>query len=279
MKKLFILLVFLFIGFQSNASQWLTSYDEALSVAQAENKLIIIDFWAPWCGPCKTMDRKVWSDGEIQDLQKNFVNVKIDIDRDKITADKYSVQAIPAVMITDSWGNILVKGSYMEKSTTKRLLASFPNNVQRINDAFRIMQEDDKNAHSNLALGEAYQLYIPYLKGSAKSVFLKQSDKFLGKTEKLCKKSKDDLGMCKSALLKKLNLVYRGKSKKVISEIEKMLSKGDVDPIYKGLAYYIMIEGCRDMKDLEKEKKYYELLTETKGGKPYLKKLEGATRT
>ena len=273
MKYFIIIIALLLTSSSIDASSWLTSYEKALEVAQKENKLILIDFWATWCGPCKKMDSEVWSDPEIKNLQSKFVSVKIDIDLDKPTASKYIVNSIPSVMILDSWGNLIHKESFMDKSKTKKLLSSFPQNIESINKVYYTYLEDEKNRLASLGLAEVYQAYVEVLTGKARTSFIKTSDKYFSKSKKQCKKSKDKLTMNKIDILKSLNQIYRGMAKKSVSNIEDMIKKEKVNPIYLPLAYYVVIVGCRESKLVEKEQKYMTMLVESKGNKPYLKKL------
>ena len=56
---------------------------------------ILVDFWAPWCGPCKTLGPAL--EAEIKENQKKIKLVKIDIDKNPNIAGQLRVQSIPAV--------------------------------------------------------------------------------------------------------------------------------------------------------------------------------------
>mmetsp|Transcript_13073 Transcript_13073/g.18507 ORF Transcript_13073/g.18507 Transcript_13073/m.18507 type:complete len:179 (-) Transcript_13073:199-735(-) len=60
--------------------------------ASAEGKLVVIDFSATWCGPCK-MIAPLFE--EMANEMPNVVFVKVDVDENPETAAKYSVSAMP----------------------------------------------------------------------------------------------------------------------------------------------------------------------------------------
>ena len=63
----------------------------------SSDKLVIVDFWAEWCGPCQQIGPIL---EEISDEKKNIINIlKLNIDENPATPQKYGVRGIPTLML------------------------------------------------------------------------------------------------------------------------------------------------------------------------------------
>ncbi len=71
--------------------------DEAGFDSQIAHGVILVDFWAPWCGPCRTQGPIV----EIvaNQLQNQAVVAKLNVDDAPKAAEKYNIQGIPALIV------------------------------------------------------------------------------------------------------------------------------------------------------------------------------------
>ncbi|TDO96493.1 thioredoxin TrxA [Marinomonas balearica] len=58
---------------------------------------VVVDFWAPWCGPCK-MIAPILSD-VADDLEGKVKVVKLNVDENTETAPKYNVRGIPTLIV------------------------------------------------------------------------------------------------------------------------------------------------------------------------------------
>ncbi len=100
------------------------NWDKALAEAKLQHKLVFLDAYTTWCGPCKLLKKKTFPDAAAGEFfNKNFINVAVDMEKGAGPAllEKYGVNAFPTLIITDEAGNLLTytKG-FME---AKQLLA------------------------------------------------------------------------------------------------------------------------------------------------------------
>ena len=93
-------------GIQFDKGTW----KELLKKAAKEDKLIFVDAYAVWCGPCKKMDRDVFSKKEVGDYYNaKFVNAKIDMEKGEGIglARDFGVMAYPTLLFVNSEGKVV----------------------------------------------------------------------------------------------------------------------------------------------------------------------------
>jgi len=88
------------------------SFPEALKRAEVEDKLLFVDCFTTWCGPCKRLSKVVFKDSLVADyFNRHFVNLKMDMEKDEGVElrKKYGVHAYPTLLFINSSGEVVYR--------------------------------------------------------------------------------------------------------------------------------------------------------------------------
>jgi len=86
------------------------TWSEILKKAKAEKKVIFFDAYTTWCGPCKMLQKNVFTRADVAEVfNKNFINVKFDMESGEgpKLAQKYPLEGYPTLFFIDSDGKVV----------------------------------------------------------------------------------------------------------------------------------------------------------------------------
>jgi thiol-disulfide isomerase/thioredoxin len=92
------------INFQSG------TFSDLKAKAKKENKLIFVDAYTTWCGPCKWMDKNIYTNDTVADyFNSTFVNAKLDMEKGEGIefAKQYKVGCYPNLLFIDGDGKVV----------------------------------------------------------------------------------------------------------------------------------------------------------------------------
>jgi thiol-disulfide isomerase/thioredoxin len=115
LKKTILIIFFILIGtfsFAQNRSIQFEnlSFQELLEKSKKENKIIFIDCFTTWCGPCKWMDKNVFTNDTVADFyNQNFICAKFDMEKGegKEIQKKYNINSFPTFLFINDKGKII----------------------------------------------------------------------------------------------------------------------------------------------------------------------------
>lgn len=83
--------------------------EAAKKIAAKENKLIFIDLYTTWCGPCKLMAKNTFTDPKVGEMfNKNFVNLAIDAEKEGVNLVKeFKIVNYPSFLFLDKTGKLV----------------------------------------------------------------------------------------------------------------------------------------------------------------------------
>lgn len=86
---------------------WRTDFAAAADEARQSRKPVFAYFTAVWCGPCQSLKHTTWADKDVDAALRDYVPVKVDIDRSPDLADRYGIRAVPSFAVLADDGRAL----------------------------------------------------------------------------------------------------------------------------------------------------------------------------
>lgn len=95
-------------------------FKDIIAKAKKEKKLVFIDAYASWCGPCKMMEKNVFPQKSVREyFNTNFINARFDMEKGegRDLAAKFGVRSYPTYLFLNGEGELVSRNTgYMEES-------------------------------------------------------------------------------------------------------------------------------------------------------------------
>ena len=116
MKRFVLLVLILTTGltaFSQGIEFQKKRYAEVLEMAKKQNKLVFIDIYTSWCGPCKHMADKVFPEAKVGEYYNaHFLNLQLDAEKNddgKMVAKTFGVSAYPTFLFVNGDGELVYR--------------------------------------------------------------------------------------------------------------------------------------------------------------------------
>lgn len=145
-----------------------TSWSQIKEKAKKENKLIFLDAYTTWCGPCKQMAANTFTDKEVAEYYNtNFINAKIDMEKGEgiDIAKQYEVYCYPNLLFIDGDGKMIHRSGGSLKPAEFIALGKTAQTPPQTFSTMQALYPSRKNDHEFAAM------YITKLSSNCLSTF------------------------------------------------------------------------------------------------------------
>ena len=228
-----------------------------LVIEASLNKLIVADFWAPWCGPCKQLTPIL--EKIINNSEDKITLAKINIDENQQIAAQLRIQSIPTVY---AFKDKQIVNAFQGVITEKQIIEFLEKCLgSKINEDFTEFFDQLKNLMSENKYEEAKNTLLEFISTNPKEIIainlyldclieLKQFeevDLFIQSLEQDMQ-DKEEI----KQIIKKMDIIKKNKSGPKIEELVRKLNEkpNDIDLIIEVADKYFSIQNYENSMDL-----------------------------
>ncbi len=140
--------------------RWMEApFADAVASANAEGKPVLLDFYATWCGPCKLMDKEVYTDAAVTELSGGFVSLKLDAEKGEgiDLAKRFRIFNYPTVvLLRPDESEIDRVVGYRPAAEFAQILKDYPAGIHTTEDWLRRADLAPDDLEADLDAGEAW---------------------------------------------------------------------------------------------------------------------------
>lgn len=92
---------------------WQTSILKAMEIAKKENKPIFVELYADWCTICKSLEKNILPDPQVQSSLNGYIKVRLNGEEFPNLMERYEVQGFPTLLFLDKYANYIQRLSGM----------------------------------------------------------------------------------------------------------------------------------------------------------------------
>lgn len=143
----------------SSEIRWERNFETALKKAKAQNKPLMVDFWADWCGWCHRLDETTYVEPNVVRLSKEFVPVKVNTEggrHETLVALKYGVSDLPTIAFISPSGRLIQRlTGFQGPGQFPRVMAAAREAATQVLGWEAAIEKDPRNAEALVKLGVA----------------------------------------------------------------------------------------------------------------------------